>query len=416
MLALVDCNACYASCEQIYRPDLRGKPIVVLSNNDGCIITCNQEAKALNIPNLVPFFKIKPLLEKHQVQVFSSNYELYGDTSSRIMSLLENFAHTIEVYSIDEAFLDLSFIPNLHQHGQDIKRACWKEQRMPVCVGIAETKTLAKLANHIAKKSQRLEGVCVIENIPDWQEVFKKLSVNTVWGIGTRLHTRLQALNIYSVEDLRSSNSKLLRHHFGITVERTQAELNGERCIDLESQPAAKKEVFCSRSFGQKVSNAEEVQESVANYAVRATEKLRQQKSFTQRVYVTLQTSRFAETPYQNSLSTALLSPSNDSREIVSVAKKLSQQLFKPGCRYSKAGVGLLDLSDGRQQQAGLFNALQTEKSQVMMQTMDQINKKYGSGQIFIAAQGIEKNWAMTRAYKSPAYTTRLSDLPIIKL
>ena len=416
MLALVDCNACYASCEQIYRPDLRGKPIVVLSNNDGCIVTRNQEAKALNIPDLVPFFKIKSLLEKHQVHVFSSNYELYGDTSSRIMTLLKDFGHTIEVYSIDEAFLDVSVIPDLQQHGQAIKRACWKQQRMPVCVGIAATKTLAKLANHIAKKSQRLEGVCVIEHLPDWQAVFNKIAVNKVWGIGTGHHKRLQALGIYSVEDLRTSNSQLLRDHFGITVERTQAELNGEMCIALEPQPAAKKEVFCSRSFSRKVIDAAQIQETVANYAVRATEKLRQQNSFTQKIYVTLQTSRFDDFPYQNSLSNALLSPTNDSRVIVAAAKQLSQQLFKPGYRYAKAGVGLLDLNHGQQQQNDFFNHLQTEKSQTMMKMIDQINKKYGSGQVFIAAQGVQQSWAMARDYKSPAYTTRLSDLPIIKL
>jgi DNA polymerase V len=215
MLALVDCNACYASCEQIYRPDLRGKPIVVLSNNDGCVVTRNKEAKALNIPDLEPYFKIKHLLQQHQVHVFSSNYELYGDTSQRIMSMLEGYGNAIEVYSIDEAFLDVDGFTDLYAHGQLIKQACWKEQRMPVCVGIAPTKTLAKLANHIAKKSVKLNGVCVIENITEWHKLFSKLPVNKVWGVGSRIAKRLADCHILTVEDLRQQNPKELRADFG---------------------------------------------------------------------------------------------------------------------------------------------------------------------------------------------------------
>ena len=241
MLALVDCNACYASCEQIFRPDLRGKPVVVLSNNDGCIVTRNKEAKALAIPDLEPYFKIKHLLARQQVQVFSSNYELYGDISQRVMTTLERFGSAIEIYSIDEAFLDVSGIPDLQAHGLRIKNTCWREQRMPVCVGIAATKTLAKLANHIAKRSQKLDGVCVIEKPDRWSAVFGKIAVAKVWGVGSRISKRLAAWGVYSVEDLRRQSPKQLRQDFGVVLERTVRELNGEPFLELETQPPPQK-------------------------------------------------------------------------------------------------------------------------------------------------------------------------------
>lgn len=416
MLALVDCNSCYASCEQIYRPDLRGRPIVVLSNNDGCVVTRNKEAKALNIPDLEPYFKIKHLLQQHQVHVFSSNYELYGDTSQRIMNMLESYGNAIEVYSIDEAFLDVNGFTDLYAHGQRIKQACWKEQRMPVCVGIAPTKTLAKLANHIAKKSAKLNGVCVIENVAQWNKVFSKLPVNKVWGVGSRLSKRLEALNIHTVEDLRQHNPKSLRKDFGVVLERTVRELNGEPCLSLETQPQPKQQIFCSRSFSQKITSLEAINESVANYAVRAAEKLRRQNSLTRRVYVMIQTSRFNTPYYGNSLSTPLLYPTNDSRQIVEAALRLSTHLYREGYAYAKAGVGLLDIVEGTFQQDDFFTANQSLESQTMMHTMDKINKRYGQGVMFLGRQGIQRQWSMSREMKSPAYTTRIGDVPIVKI
>lgn len=416
MLALVDCNSFYASCEQIYRPDLFGKPVVVLSNNDGCVVTRNKEAKALAIPDLEPYFKIKGLLAQHGVQVFSSNYELYGDTSRRIMNLLETFASAIEVYSIDEAFLDVDGFPDWYGHGMAIKRACWKEQRMPVCVGIAPTKTLAKLANHIAKKSNRLDGVCVIENPDDWYKVFQKLPVNKIWGVGSRIAKRLAYWQVHTVEDLRRQDPKAMRRDFGVTLERTIRELNGEACMSLETQPQPKQQIFCSRSFSQRITSLHDLQESVANYAVRAAEKLRQQNSLTTCVYVLVETSRFNPPYYGNSLSTPLLFPSNDSRHIVDAALRLCAHLYRPHYAYAKAGVGLLDLVDSSHQQDDFFTPGQSVQSQAVMQTLDRINHKYGQGSLFLAQQGIKKPWAMARSMKSPAYTTRLADVPVIKL
>ncbi len=416
MLALVDCNACYASCEQIFRPDLRGKPIVVLSNNDGCIVTRNKEAKALNLPNLAPYFQIKELLAQHQVHVFSSNYELYGDTSRRIMRLLEDFSDEVEIYSIDEAFLNVGGIQNLHQHGQAIKTACWRQQRMPVCVGIAPTKTLAKLANHIAKKSNKLDGVCVLDDINQWEAVFHKIAVSEIWGIGSRLSKRLGLMGIHSVEDFRAAPIQSLRQQFGVVVERTHRELHGEACLHLETQAAAKKEIMCSRSFSHKLTTLQELSESFADYAVRAAEKLRRQHCLTRRIYVFLQTSRYAPQPYSNSSSQVLLYASNDTRDIITTAIHLLKRLYRPGFAYAKAGIGLLELSDEQHQQSDFFTTQQSPKAKVMMEHLDRINHKYGRGQVFFAAQGIQPTWRMSRDFKSPSYTTRLKDLPLIKL
>lgn len=416
MFALVDCNACYASCEQIFRPDLRGKPIVVLSNNDGCIVTRNKEAKALQIPDLEPYFKIKSILEQNHVHVFSSNYELYGDTSSRIMALLETFGAAIEVYSIDEAFLDLSGFSDAIEHGHKIKQACWKQQRMPVCVGIAKTKTLAKLANHIAKKSNRLNGVCFLDDLEAWEAVFKKLPVSKVWGVGSRITRRLSFLDVHTVQDLRRQSLKQIRKEFGVTLERTVAELNGERCFDLETQPEPKKEIFCSRSFSHKITTERELIESVANYATRAAEKLRRQNGLTQRIYVMAQTSRFKTPYYGNSLSTGLLYPTNDSRHIAKVATDLCRKIYKPGFGFARAGVGLLDLTHETNHQGDLFTPGQSDSSKSMMKVMDSINRRYGKGNVFLASQGIKQHWAMSRQMKSPGYTTRLSDLPLIRV
>ena len=416
MFALVDCNSCYASCEQIFRPDLRNKPIVVLSNNDGCIVTRSKEAKDLNIPNFEAFFKLKPLLSKNNVHVFSSNYELYGDISSRIMRLLNSFTPHMEIYSIDEAFLDVGGMSNLAVYANDIKRACWKQHRMPVCVGVGKTKTLAKLANHIAKKSHKLEGVAVIKDINQWTNVFKKIPVSQVWGVGSRINKRLETLGVYSVQDLRDQNPKAMRKDFGVTLERTIRELNGEVCHSLELEPAPKKEIFCSRSFSEKITSLAEIEESVANYTVRACEKLRRQKSLTRQIYVTIQTSRFNELRYSNSLSTEIEYPTNDTRLILQKTSQLTRQLYKPGYRYAQAGVGLLDLSVRENQQTDLFTEGQSKSSIKTMQVIDSINKKYGKGEVFFGSQGIQRKWSMSRQYKSPAYTTRIKDLPIVKL
>ena len=416
MLALVDCNSCYASCEQIFRPDLRGKPIVVLSNNDGCIVTRNTEAKALNIPGFEPYFKLKHYLEQNQVHVFSSNYELYGDISWRIMQLLDHYCDAMEVYSIDEAFLDVAGFNDLLAHGHSIKQACWQEQRMPVCVGIAHTKTLAKLANHIAKKSVKLNGVCLIDTLPEWQAVLKKIPCKDIWGIGSKLSKRLSADGIYSAYDLQQQSPKHIRNRYSVLVEHTVRELNNEACIPLELTPPTKKEVFCSRSFSFKVTKLSDLQQSVASYAARASEKLRSQSSLTHCVYVNIQTSRFSDNHYNKSVHIRLASPSNDSRIIVSTALKALESIFVAGYGYARAGVGLIDLCADTHIQNDLFAASQTPSSDRAMKALDSINQRFGKGSVTLAVQGINPAWQMSREMKSPAYSTRFSDIPIIKI
>lgn len=416
MLALVDCNSCFASCEAIFKPEIRNKPVVVVSNNDGCIVARNIHAKQLDIPDLVPFFKIKPYLEENSVQVFSSNYELYGDISARIMSLLSNYCSDMEVYSIDEAFLDLSGFNDYLKIGFQIKNDVWKQQRMPVCVGIAPTKTLAKLANHLAKKSQKLQGICLLERINEWENVFKKIPVNKVWGVGSRISLRLKVWGIETVQDLRQQPPKRIREEFGVMLERTVRELNGEQCFDIETQPSPKKEIICSRSFGAKVSTLSELKESVASYAARASGKLRKQSGLTQCIYVMIQTSRFNQNAYTNSASIKLPYATNDSRVIVKFALELCEKLYKPGYQYAKAGVSLSELSNREYSQFDLFQSGQENKSFKLMATLDKINNRYGAGRLFLAAQGANQRWQMIRRYKSPAYTTRFSDIPIIKI
>jgi len=378
MLALVDCNSCFASCEQIYRPDLRGKPVVVLSNNDGCVVARSKEAKALDIPDLIAYFKVKDLLKKNKAHVFSSNYELYGDTSKRIMTLLQNYGQQIEVYSIDEAFLDVTTCKDLQTHSRVIKEACWKEQRMPVSVGTAPSKTLAKLANHIAKKSQKLNGVCVIEDPNPWAKVFDKIPVRKVWGVGSQLSKRLADWNIYSVEDLRTQNPKHLRKTFGVNLERTIRELNGEYCIPLELSPKPKKEVFCSRSFSKKITSKKEIQESIANYSVRATEKLRKQNSLAKQVHIMIQTSRFKPPYYFNTARSNLLYPTNDDREVIKAALKLLDDIFRDGFAYAKAGVGLMDLCDENYFQHDFFTPNQSYEAHILMESIANITHRFG--------------------------------------
>jgi DNA polymerase V len=289
---------------------------------------------------------------------------------------------------------------------------------MPVCVGIAQTKTLSQLANHIAKKSQRVNGACVLDIIDPWKPVVSKISVNKVWGVGSKTAQKLKLINVVSILDLLEQNPKNIRNKFGITLERTVRELNGERCISLETQPKPKQEIYCSRSFGHKVNNLRQLNESVANYAVRASKKLRRQHSLTQRVYVTIQTSRFNEDHYNRSSSIPLPHPTNDSRTIVKAATSLCHQIYREGYLYARVGVGLLDLTESTHHQYDLLTQEQHQASKLVMGVIDQINQKYGDNQVFLAAQGIprKRQWNMSRDFKSPAYTTRINDIPVVKI
>ena len=414
MYALVDCNAFFASCEQVFRPDLRGKPVVVLSNNDGCIVARSQEAKALNIPDLVPYFKVRPLLEKYGVHVFSSNYELYGDLSSRVMKVLEYFSPEVEIYSIDEAFLSLTGVKSLPSYGHKIKERVFKHTGLAVGVGIAPTKTLAKLASHIAKKSNKCQAVCVIDRIESWYNVFAKISVIHVWGVGRRIAKRLADSRILTVYDLMQQDSIIMKKRYNVNVARTIDELNGIKCYQLEQAPEPKKQIFSTRSFGQKIVNCHDLEQSVSQYATRACIKLRQQKQLVKTMTVFASSAHFIDQPYSRSVTIQLPMTTNDTRMIIAAARHAVRgTIYKQNIRFARAGVGLIELHSELPEQLDAFMPRQTNVSKQLMTVMDAINQKHSN--IFFASQGISPEWRMNRRMKSPSYTTKWADLPKIR-
>ncbi|MCB1616107.1 MAG: Y-family DNA polymerase [Pseudomonadales bacterium] len=416
MFALVDCNSCYASCEQIFRPDLRGKPVVVLTNNDGCIVARSKEAKALGIPDLEPYFKVRHLLEQHRVQVFSSNYELYGDISARVMAVLGQFAPEVDIYSIDEAFLAMDGITeDFVRYARRIRNSVWQQVRMPVSVGIAPTRTLAKLANHIAKQSARCDGVCVIRQPQDWFAVMQKIPVRKVWGVGSRYARRLAGQQVFSVYDLLTQDPDHIRHCFNIGLARTVRELRGQSCIAPDDLAVPKKQIYTTRSFGQRVFHCEELEQSISQYAGRACEKLRAQHSLVKTLSIFIETSRFDPNPLHLACTVPLYCPTNDTRTVVRAARAAVRGLYREGYAYAKAGIGLIELLDEKPEQTHLFEAQQSESSRQLMAVMDKINQ-YGSGEVFLASHGIQQRWAMQRQFRSPSYTTRWGDIPGIKM
>ena len=416
MLALVDCNACYASCEQIFRPDLRGKPVVVLSNNDGFVVARSKEAKALGIKDLQPFFKIERTLRENNVAIFSSNYPLYGDISNRVMTTLKNFAPSVELYSIDEMFLDFSGMnEDWNQYGKMIKNSLWKLVRMPVGVGIAPSKTLAKLASRAAKDIPKCAGVCVLDAPHKWQWLQKRMPVIKVWGVGKRLALRLAQKNIMTVYDLACANPKRMRRELNVNIERIVEELNGLPCIPFEEQPPAKKQIVSSRSFGEKLTELAPIEQALSTYCSRATEKLRKQNSLTQSIQVFLQTSPFKPDYYSNSGVIQLPYATDDTSMVVHYAKYVLERLYRPYKYYMKAGVCLLELIDKNSQQHDLFHPGQSAQTDKLMALLDKMNKQYGSGTVFCASDGVKKKWQMRQNFKSQSYTTRWGDLPLIK-
>jgi len=419
MYALVDCNSFFASCEQIFRPDLRAKPLVVLSNNDGCIVARSPEAKALDIPDLIAYFKVKHLLKKHQVHVFSSNYELYGDISRRIMEILREFSVEIEVYSIDEAFLRLSdtFLEGDYQaFGRTIRDSIWKRVRMPVAVGIAPTRTLAKLASHIAKKSKRCNNVCAITSIYPWRKVFNRIPTNKIWGVGRKYSKRLGYDGIDSVWQLLNCNAKTMQRRYSVNLERTIQELNGVACYEMQSKTPKKQQIVSTRSFGQRITTLEGLQQSISQYTARACKKLRDQDDLVTSISVFIETNRFQENYYAPSMKLKLPYPTNDTRVITTAAKHAVAIMYQAERRYVRAGIGLTEILARAPEQLDFLRQNQTPRSRELMQVLDNINHRSGSGSAFFLSQGIQQKWKMQRNMKSPSYTTCWQDLPQIKI
>lgn len=418
MFALVDVNAFYASCESAFRPDLKGKPVVVLSNNDGCVIASNVEAKVLGVNMGAPYFKQKDLFRRYGVFCFSSNYELYADMSSRVMSILEELSPHVEIYSIDEAFCDLTGVRNcrdLTDFGQEIRSTILQKTRLTVGVGIAQTKTLAKLANHAAKKWQeQTGGVVDLSNIERQRKLMAALPVYEVWGIGRRLGKKLDVMGIKTVLDLADTDIRFIRKHFSVVLERTVRELRGEPCLALEEFAPDKQEIICSRSFGEKLTDYNAMREAICTYASRAAEKLRREHQYCRFISTFIKTSPFAlnEPYYGNSASIKLLTPTQDSRDIIAAATRSLDAVWREGLRYQKAGVMLGDFFSSGVAQLNLFdNNVPRRNSEKLMDLLDTLNAEKGKGTLYFAGQGIQQPWAMKRDMLSPRYTTRYSDL-----
>ncbi len=420
--ALVDCNNFYASCEKLFRPDLATKPVVVLSNNDGCVIARSREAKALGVKMGVPYFQARALVEQHGMVVFSSNYALYADISNRVMSTLEQLAPAIEVYSIDEAFLDLSGLAtatNLSEFGQQVRQTILQWIGMTVCVGIAPSKTLAKLANHAAKQWQQTGGVVDLTEPSRQRKLMALLPVSEVWGVGRQLSQRLQALGIQTALQLADAPQKLIRQQFSVVLERTVAELNGESCLVLDDIVVAKKEIVSSRAFSQRIVDYPLMQQAVSEYIHRACEKLRSQQSRAKQLTVFIRTSPFSDPLqdpfYSHSASASLLYPSDDTRDFLHLAEQLLTKIWRDGYRYAKAGVMLSDFYQERIEQLQLFASEQSQmNNHALMQVVDAINQS-GKAKVFFAAKGIQQEWAMKRQLLSPSYTTSWQQLPRVR-
>ncbi len=415
-IALVDCNNFYVSCERVFRPDLREVPVVVLSNNDGCVVSRSNEAKALGIQMGQPWFQCKDLAEEHGILALSSNYALYADMSNRVMSILRGYAPRQEVYSIDESFLDLSGVPKLRELSYALRERVWQWTGIPVCVGIGPTKTLAKLANFVAKKHPRSKGVFNYNDLSDAQQtkLLSQIDVGEVWGIGRRLSRRLAAHQVHTVQDLRSAPTATLRAAFGVVVEKTQRELQGIACVDLEDVTPAKKQIISSRSFGHAVNDVAVLRDAMSTFVANACVKLRAQGSHASLIQVFLETDRFRQDrpQYAPSLSVPLPQPTNDSLQVNRWAHDLVGRLFKPGYDYKKAGVILGEITPVGQYQADWLEPPHATHTPLMA-ALDALNQRFGRGTVKASTQGAYRAWQMKQERKSPNYTTCWDEVPI---
>lgn len=417
---MVDCNNFYASCERVFDPSLEGRPVIVLSNNDGCVIARSNEAKRLGIAMGEPAYKREDFFARHGVLVFSSNYALYGDMSARVMRILAGFARETEVYSIDECFLLLRGLstPSLLRLAGDIRRTVAAWTGIPVCVGLARTKTLAKIANRVAKK-ECPDGVHLLEDDTDVDAVLARTEPGDVWGIG-RKHARfLSACGVRTALDLKCRPDEWVRRNLTVTGLRTVLELRQIPCIALEDAPPPAKSLVCSRSFGTRAENLASLEEAVSAYVQRAAEKLRRKGLVAGAVQVFLETNRFQPDPqYAASLCRALPAPTADTLSLHSPALAILRDIFKPGYKYQKAGVILVDLAPAGHRQLSFLEPRGEEKARrdTLMRVMDRVNASYGRNALTLASSGLgEKEWHMRQERRSPRYTTSWAELPVAR-
>jgi len=415
-IALIDCNSFYVSCERLFNPKIRKKPVVVLSNNDGCIISRSTEAKALGIKMGEPYFKAKDIIIKNKVNVFSSNYSLYGDLSRRVMRTLKRFNSAIEVYSIDEAFLDLSNFSDdeVEKVGREIRETVLKWTGIPTSIGIAKTKTLSKVANHIAKKKK--SGVTSLIGIENIDPILEKVEINDVWGVGRQLTKFYHKNGIYNAKQLKNKSNTWIKKNSNVLGSRTAMELRGVPCIDLETTQTKRKSCVVSRSFGQRIEKYQELKEAVANYCLNASEKIRSESLIAKSITVFVRTSPFQSRfgYYSNSKTIDFAISTNNSIEIVKTALVALDSIFKNGYRYQKAGVMLTGLSneDGSK---NLFSSEKDEKIKGLMKSIDNTNYRYGRSTLSLASAGVQKRWNMRREHSSKIDTADFYLLPTIR-
>ena len=416
MYALIDCNNFYASCERLFRPDLINRPIVVLSNNDGCVIARSNEAKDLGVAMGEPFFKIKALSKQHGIQVFSSNYTLYGDMSQRVMTVIETAWPEVEIYSIDEAFLDLSDMPvSMYEpFCKDLQKKILKFTGIPTSIGIGETKTLAKIANHLCKKVFKIP----VFNICGQHQWLADIKVGDVWGVGRQWQKKLMAKGICTAKDLAKTHAPLIKKQFNVMLMRTAMELQGIVCLELEVAQA-KQSILSSKSFSEMQTDVDCLQQAISSHCARACEKARSQQLVAQRLHVFIRSNPYrSDLPqYGNSIECRLVTPTSDTCIITALAKACVQQIFKANIHYKKVGVMLGDLIDKNQLQLDLFHQpdeAMLQKQDRLMGVLDTINTRFGSHTIQLAAQGLIRPWESRSQMRSPCYTTRWSDLPVV--
>lgn len=417
MIALVDCNSFYASCEQVFRPDLWGKPVVVLSNNDGCVIAANREAKALSsIPMFEPVFKIRKELKKNKVAIFSSNYTFYGEMSQRVMNILHQFSPQVEVYSIDESFIDVSGIVSVDAtaYASQIRDRVFRFTGLPVGVGVAKTKVLAKVANRIAKKfPEELNTVYVIDTDEKRKKALKWLKVEDVWGIGRKHAKRLQEIGVHTAYDFTQLSPGWVRRNMTVVGLRIWNELQGKPCLDIQEMPKPKKGIGTAKSFGKPLEDLELIEEACAYYISEVAEVLRAQQSCANYVNVFLHTNRFSvkEDQYFKSITITLPVAANDTLRLTAAAKKALYKIYKPGYRYKKVGVCLLGIVPQEFVQGNLFHP-EKRNVQSLMETFDRLNYKYGKSKVHSVLCGNrKKEWELVQEDRGPRYTTRWDEL-----
>lgn len=420
--ALVDCNNFFASCERVFQPQLEKRPVLVLSNNDGCVIARSNETKALGIKMGVPYFQIQHLVAKHKITVFSSNFALYGDMSQRVMNLLSKTSANVEIYSIDEAFLDFTDIKKTHdrlRYAKLIRENIKQSVGLPVSIGMGPTKTLAKLANHIAKKYKPISGVVELSDEVSEKHWLDKIPIQEIWGIGKKTADQLEKFGYHTALQLQKANPDTIKQQFNISVMRTVLELKGQSCIELDTENNTRKRIRVSRSFGHKVKELHELNAALSTFVAKASQKLRRQHSVAGALLVFLKTNFFDERDpkYLNSITIPLAMPSSDTRILIQAALKGLKNIYRQGYYYKKVGVILLELTPKNKLQLDMFSEINTEKSDKLMQTLDSINQQIGQGTLYYAIQDAFSNkeplksWKSRGSYRSPCYTTCWQDL-----